>query len=80
MSLFGTNTPYFGFTGATGGLSNTQSFCTPLTLLGSEISYFQTNCIDSEVELIWESHADTDLDYYTVMRSKDGQQRRLLMA
>jgi len=30
LVLFGTNSPFFGFTGSTGGLNNQQSFCSPL--------------------------------------------------
>ena len=40
LTVFGTNTPYFGFTASTGGLNNQQSFCNPTILLPIEFSRF----------------------------------------
>jgi Bacterial lectin/Secretion system C-terminal sorting domain len=37
LTLFGTNTPFFGFTASTGGLNNQQSFCGPIVLDQNEI-------------------------------------------
>ncbi|MFK7968838.1 MAG: L-type lectin-domain containing protein [Bacteroidia bacterium] len=36
LVVFGTNTPWYGFTSATGALSNQHSFCSPVILLDNE--------------------------------------------
>jgi Bacterial lectin/Secretion system C-terminal sorting domain len=73
ITIFGTNTPYFGFTASTGGLSNTQSFCLPTVLLPVEISSFDANCIDGKVRLDWSTESERDNDFFTIEQSCDGE-------
>jgi len=74
LTVFGTNTPYFGFTASTGGLSNNQTFCLPAVLLPVEVSSFEAQCIDGKVRLDWSTESERDNDYFTIEQSCDGEQ------
>lgn len=74
MVVFGTNTPYFGFTASTGGLNNVQTGCLapefmslPITLVN-----FDVNCTEGMVQLDWTTASEINNDYFTVERSDDG--------
>lgn len=73
LTVFGTNSPYFGFTGSTGGLSNNQTFCNPPVLLPVEMSDFNMNCDEGYVTLNWSTNSEHNNDYFKVERSRDGQ-------
>ncbi len=73
ITIFGTNTPYFGFTASTGGLSNTQTFCLPAVLLPIELLSFEANCVDGKSDLRWSTQSERNNDYFTIERSCDGQ-------
>ncbi|TNE56059.1 MAG: T9SS type A sorting domain-containing protein [Bacteroidetes bacterium] len=71
-TIFGTTAPFFGFTAATGGLSNQQTFCNPPELLPIEITSFEVNCQDDRHFLQWEVASEQNNDYFTILRSTDG--------
>lgn len=72
ITVFGTNTPYFGFTASTGGLSNTQTFCLPSVLLPVELLNFEATCVDGKARLNWTTQSERQNDYFTIERSCDG--------
>ncbi|MBD3638481.1 MAG: T9SS type A sorting domain-containing protein [Crocinitomicaceae bacterium] len=72
-TLFGTTSPYFGFTAATGGLSNEQTFCNPAILLPAEMTSFDINCTNNGPVLNWVTAVEVDLDHFVILRSEDGQ-------
>ncbi len=72
ITIFGTNTPYLGFTASTGGLSNTQSFCLPVTLLSVEMTEFKAVCADKKSKLSWNTLSERDNDKFILERSCDG--------
>lgn len=73
MTVFGTNTPYFGFTAATGGLSNQQIFCNPPVLLPIELLSYDAKLNHKKtVDLTWETAAERNNDYFTIEKSLDG--------
>jgi len=72
MTIFGTTTPFFGFTASTGGLTNEQSFCNPAILLPVEIISFSLNCNPKNTKLTWKVKSELNTDYFTVLRSIDG--------
>lgn len=72
MTVFGTNTPYFGFTGSTGGLSNQQTICNPLTLLPIELIYFNATCNNNEIIINWATASETKNKSFELERSTDG--------
>lgn len=72
ITVFGTNTPYFGFTASTGGLNNQQTYCLPNVLLPVEIISFNGKCSNDKSIINWTSIAETDNDYYYIERSNDG--------
>ena len=73
MTVFGTNTPYFGFTASTGGLNNVQigclaaDFILPITLANIDIT-----CESGRVDLDWATASEINNDYFTIERSDDG--------
>jgi hypothetical protein len=72
ITVFGTNTPYFGFTASTGGFSNTQTFCLPAILLPVELISFDADCIDGKAELHWKTQSERENDHFTIEKSCDG--------
>jgi len=72
ITVFGTNTPYFGFTASTGGLSNTQTFCLPTVLLPIELLSFEATCVDGKSDLRWSTESERNNDHFTIERSCDG--------
>jgi len=73
MTLFGTNFPYFGFTGSTGGLNNLQTAClSPTLILPVSLTRFTASCNNEKVELSWETASETNNDYFEIERSYDG--------
>lgn len=72
VSTFGTNTPYFGFTASTGGLSNQQSFCFPQILLPVELLDFKAHCAETGILLNWETASESNNKEFTILRSEDG--------
>ncbi len=72
LTVFGTNTPYFGFTASTGGLTNTQSFCLPAVLLPIEVSSFDAVCMDGQVRLDWNTESERDNSKFTIYGSCNG--------
>lgn len=72
ISTFGTNTPYFGFTGSTGGLSNQQTICNPLALLPIEVIYFKASCENNSINISWATASETKNKLFELQRSIDG--------
>lgn len=72
LTVFGTNTPYFGFTASTGGLSNQQSFCLPAILLPVEVSSYSATCVNGEVRLDWQTESERNNAFFTIEHSCDG--------
>jgi len=70
--VFGTTTPFFGFTAATGGFSNQQTFCNPATLLPVSVVDFNVDCNRNNTVLKWEVASERNNDYFIVLRSTDG--------
>lgn len=72
VTIFGTTSPYFGFTASTGGLTNTQSFCLPAVLLPVELSHFEANCVSGKTLVQWATESERENDFFTVEKSCDG--------
>lgn len=72
ITVFGTNTPYFGFTGSTGGLSNQQTFCLPAVLLPVELASFEAECENDKAMLRWTTASERDNDYFFIEKSCNG--------
>jgi len=72
LTVFGTTTPFFGFTAATGGFSNQQTFCNPATLLPVNVVDFNVDCNKNNTVLKWEVVSERNNDYFTLLRSVDG--------
>jgi hypothetical protein len=72
LTVFGTNSPYFGFTGSTGGLNNQQSFCNPAVLLPIEIANIHTECDAEKVTVHWSTASEVNNDYFLIESSDDG--------
>lgn len=72
LTVFGTNTPYFGFTASTGGLNNTQSFCNPASLLPVELMSFHSYCYEEATKIYWSTASETNHDYFLLQKSSDG--------
>lgn len=73
MTVFGTNTPNFGFTASTGGLNNSQSFCLPSVLLPIELGEFNAICKNQEALLTWNTLSEINNSHFTIERSADGE-------
>jgi len=73
MTIFGTNTPYFGFTASTGGLNNNQSFCNPASLLPIELLRFEAIKENGAAKLNWTTATETNNRYFSIERSADGE-------
>ncbi len=72
MTTFGTNSPYFGFTASTGGLSNQQSFCSPAILLPVELEYLKAECGEKGITVSWATASEINNKQFDVLRSEDG--------
>ena len=72
LTLFGTNTPYFGFTASTGGLSNQQTIYNSLLLLPIELIYFKANCLNNAISINWATASETNNKLFELERSMDG--------
>ncbi len=72
MTTFGTTTPYFGFTGSTGGLSNQQSFCSPPALLPVQLLYLDTQCSEQGITVSWATASELNNKQFDILRSEDG--------
>jgi hypothetical protein len=72
LTLFGTNTPYFGFTAATGGVYNTQSICDQVTPLPIELSKFEALKENAISHLYWATETEKNSKQFEVERSADG--------
>lgn len=72
MATFGTTTPYFGFTGSTGGLSNQQSFCSPPALLPVQLLYLDTQCGEKGITVSWATASELQNKLFHILRSEDG--------
>jgi hypothetical protein len=76
--VFGTNTPFIGFTASTGGFSNQQSFCLPASLLPVGLIDFEGSCKDGTTILSWVTATEENNAYFTVEKSCDGIQYEIL--
>lgn len=76
MTVFGTNTPYFGFTASTGGLNNTQSFCNPSSLLPIELLSFDVKKHLQTAHLNWATATESNNRNFTIEKSADGKEWR----
>jgi hypothetical protein len=74
LTVFGTTTPFYGFTGSTGGLSNTQSFCSTITLLPIEGVEVSSNCENAVRNIVWTTVSEDENDYFTIEKTEDGIQ------
>ncbi len=72
LTVFGTNTPYFGFTASTGGLNNSQSFCNPAVLLPVELSSFNNYCYENYRKIYWTTASENNNAFFTLEKSIDG--------
>ncbi|MBS1636263.1 MAG: T9SS type A sorting domain-containing protein [Bacteroidetes bacterium] len=72
LTTFGTNTPFFGFTGSTGGLANQQSFCNPAILLPVELTYFKSECNSNGIDVSWSTATEHNNQHFDLQRSEDG--------
>lgn len=72
ITVFGTNTPFFGFTGSTGGLSNQQTICNALVLLPVELISFDINCQNENLILQWSTLSEKNNKYFEIEKSYNG--------
>lgn len=72
MTVFGTNTPLFGFTASTGGASNLQTFCNPFVLLPIEITSFNAECKNQTMQITWTNSISENTKHFELERSDDG--------
>lgn len=66
LAVFGTNTPFSGFTAATGGLSNEHSFCAPSVPLPIDLNSFDATETNGEVLLQWETSSESEVRSFIV--------------
>lgn len=78
FTVFGTNSPYFGFTGSTGGLTNQQTFCNPAELLPVEVLNSNINCQNERAELNWTTVSEYNNMQFEIERSLDGNSFQLV--
>lgn len=71
MTLFGTNTPYFGFTASTGAATNSQSFCNPTTLLPVELVNFEATKENKFSLLNWSTSTEKGNKQFEIEHSTD---------
>jgi hypothetical protein len=80
LTVFGTNTPYFGFTASTGGLNNQQSFCNPLILLPVEFAKFDVTkeqlageAGSNSAKIDWSTATEINNNYFSIEKSTDSK-------
>ncbi|MFT6282636.1 MAG: hypothetical protein ACJA0U_002773 [Salibacteraceae bacterium] len=77
LVLFGTNSPYFGFTASTGSQTNVQTACLDgvfLVPLPIDLLSFNANVINEKsVRLDWQTASETNNDFFTIECSVDGK-------
>lgn len=73
LTVFGTETPYFGFTASTGGLNNEHSFCLPDALLPINLVEFEVVCNNDDVYLNWTTSSEVNNQKFVIEKSKDLQ-------
>ncbi len=79
MTVFGTNTPMYGFSASTGGLNNQQSFCSPTILLNNDLMAFDAQMnTENTVYLEWLAMTPNNGGYFEVEKSRDGQNFEML--
>ncbi len=73
-TLFGTNYPFFGFTGSTGGLNNEQGACLAAAFqpLPIELLSWEVHCNNTEVWTTWSTASETNNKRFEIERSTDG--------
>jgi hypothetical protein len=71
-TLFGTNTPFFGFSASTGLLTNQQSVCFPAVLLPLALQSFDAKCHNGKSQINWTTASENNNHFFTVERSTDG--------
>ncbi|MGD9492062.1 MAG: hypothetical protein AB7V36_01770 [Bacteroidales bacterium] len=73
-SVFGGNpNVYWGFTGATGGLTNQQYFCPISIPLPVEMMDLKADCNNNKRILTWYTASETNNHFFTIERSEDGE-------
>jgi len=72
LTIFGTNRPYYGFTGSTGGLSNTQTFCSTIVVLPVEGAKMEASCDSLVRNIVWTTVSEENNDYFTIEKTKNG--------
>ena len=71
-NVFGGNpNVYWGFTGATGGLSNQQYYCPISIPLPVEMMDYFINCNENKVDVNWTTASEINSQYFTIERSSD---------
>lgn len=71
LTVFGTETPYFGFTASTGGLNNQHSFCLPDALLPVELVGFNATCNIDEANIFWSTASEVNNQKFIIEKSMD---------
>jgi len=74
VTVFGTNTPFFGFTASTGLFTNQQSFCSPAALVPLNLVSFKGECRNNRAQINWTTSAEVNNRFFTIERSADGIQ------
>lgn len=72
LTVFGTNTPFFGFTASTGGLNNQQTYCLPNVLLPVELVSFYAECNNDFVKITWNTASEFMNQFFYLEKSTDG--------
>ena len=72
LTVFGTNRPYYGFTGSTGGLSNTQTFCSTIVVLPVDGAKMESSCENLVRNIVWTTVSEENNDYFTIEKTKNG--------
>ena len=74
-TIFGTNTPLFGFSASTGAVSNQHCACLANEfndVLPVEADKFKATCFEEEVYISWLTYTELNNDYFIIEKSKDG--------
>ena len=70
-TVFGTSTPFFGFTASTGFYTNNQSFCSPPILLPVQLLSFEGKTAGQKNNLHWTTASESNNDFFLIQRSKN---------